>query len=1149
MNTARKIQQKQNKTKPKIQKKNHTTNSTDKVINFYRKFGNQNLIQKKITVEQANDKYEQEADRVAEKVVSNNEEKKLQQKPIFTTIQRKETDEDKTQLKEEEEKLQTKEDEEEKIQTKEYKEEIKQKEELEEKNLEENPILKKEEENKKEEIQRKIIQFKEPIQRKTEVRFFRKSNTVSPEIEQEIKFTKSLGNPLDKKVRNEFEPKFGVSFKDVKIHTGSYSVSLNKKLNSQAFTYGKNIYFGAGKYNPETISGKKLLAHELTHVVQQRGNHLSKYSVSPTKPKIQKFSLRKAWGWIKKTVKKGIDAIKDLGKKIANLAGEIKKAILKKLASFVQKIPGFSLLVFILGKNPVTDEPVERNFGTFIEAIIDFIPGAKAFIERIKEAKILQKAGEWFSKEFKKLNLSWGYLKGLFKKAWDSLTVGDIKNPEGAFQKLKAVFSPALRRLFNFVKNLIQKIPQFIFETILAIAKAPVKLIMGILNKGRNVFNQILSDPIGFLRNLINAVKSGFFGFFKRIKKYLIKGLFSWLFGTLEKAGLKMPEKFDLKGIFSIIMQILGLTYQKIREKLVKRIGEEKVQKLESTFEFIKSLKEKGTKGIVEFISEKFGNFLETIKEIMIQKIRNWVITKIIEEAIAKLAKLWNPVGAIIEAIQNIYRLIMFFWENAKRIAAVVHSIFNSIAEIALGKIKKAALWIERTLGRTVPIVISFFARMIGLGGISKTIRNIIKKIQDRVDKLLDKAVDWVVKKASKLWIVRAGKKALGKAREFKEKAVEKSKAIIKKGKTLIKEWWKKRISIRKKGKTYEVYLKGKDGKIYIKSSPEREITYHPLFRDNAEIKKEYANLLAKIRNKEELTPEEENKIQAFLETIKTLIETEEVGETKIGFGGLYKGKFGTLAYAEKLTSKISGGSSPTVENDIWNILKQRRTSANSKDYYYVRGHLLNEKLGGTGKDWKNLTPLTQSANNRSEQSHFHKVEKKLQEIKKENSNIKYINYYVHAEYGRQLPKNYNSAPEKIKEIMKAEEFVPFRLITIADIYGKNNKQIDKIREPIENNIDQEINSYHFENEELKEININRASASTISNFLRINRNLAERIIDERKKAKFETFEEFKQRMKTRKEKAEKLPHAKWHINLEEEFKKIEAKKEFIKVA
>ncbi len=1127
MNTARKIQKKQNKNNPKISKKSHNINSTTQnIINFYRNFGNRTLIQRKITVGKPNDKYEQEADKTAEKVVSEKNTEKINEKSLF----RKNHKED--------EEVHFKESEENKVQ---------QKEDL-DKNLKENPILRKEKEE-REEIKPKLVQFKRKIQRKSEVHFFKNKNRIPAEVEHQIKSTRGLGNPLNGKVRADFEPKFGVNFKDVRIHTGSYSHSLNKKLNSQAFTYGKDIYFGAGKYNPETTSGKKLLAHELTHVIQQRGNQLSKHQISKSETKIQMFSLRKAWGWVKSKVKKGIDAIKDLGKKIASLAGELKKALLKKLAGFVQKIPGFSLLVFILGKNPVTDEPVERNFGTFIEAIVSFIPGTKAFIERIKEAKILQKAGEWFSQEFKKLKLSWDYIKGLFKQAWNSLTVGDIKDPVGAFRKLKSIFLPVLIRIKNFVVNLIKKIPQFIFETILAIFKAPVKLIMGILNKGKNVFTAILSDPIGFLKNLVSAVKSGFFGFFKNIKKYLLKGLFSWLFGTLQKAGLKMPEKFNLKGIFSIVVQILGLTYQRIREKLVRRIGEEKVKKLEESFEFIKRIKQKGRKGIIEFISEKFESFLETIKSTIISKIRNWVITRIITEAIAKLAKLWNPVGAIVEAIQNIYRLIMFFWENAKRIASVVHAVFNSIAEIASGKIKKAALWIEKTLARTVPIVISFFARMIGLGGISKTIKNIIKKIQNKVDNILDKAVDWIVKKVSKLWIVKAGKKAFEKAKEFKEKAVETGKIILEKGKLLIKNWWNRKVLIRKGKKIYQIYQKGKDGKIFIKSSPEKELTYHPLFKDNPKVRLEYAKLLTKIRNKEELTPEEENKIKSFFETIKSLIQVEEVGETKIGFGSLYKGKFGTLAYAENLTSRISGGSSPSIENDIWNILKQRKTSPNSKDYYYVRGHLLNEKLGGTGKDWKNLTPLTQWANNRSKESHFRKVEKKLQEIKKENSNIKYINYYVHAEYGRTLPSDYSLATERIKKIMEAEQFVPFRLITIADIYSTDNKKIDKIREPIENKINQTINSYHFENEEIKEINLNKDVASTISGFFGISKKLAEKIIDERKKAKFETYEEFKIRLRERKNKADKIPHAKWNIDFEAEFKKIEAKKEYVKVA
>ena len=65
------------------------------------------------------------------------------------------------------------------------------------------------------------------------------------------------------------ESRFGANFSDVNIHTGSQSEVLNRSLNAQAFTHGSDVYFGEGKYNPESQQGKHLLAHELTHVVQQ----------------------------------------------------------------------------------------------------------------------------------------------------------------------------------------------------------------------------------------------------------------------------------------------------------------------------------------------------------------------------------------------------------------------------------------------------------------------------------------------------------------------------------------------------------------------------------------------------------------------------------------------------------------------------------------------------------------------------------------------------------------------------------------------------------------------------------------------------------------------------------------------------------------
>ncbi len=67
------------------------------------------------------------------------------------------------------------------------------------------------------------------------------------------------------------EPRFGTDFSNVKVHTDSSAVQMNQDIQAQAFTHGQDIYFNSGKYSPDTNEGKSLLAHELTHVVQQRG--------------------------------------------------------------------------------------------------------------------------------------------------------------------------------------------------------------------------------------------------------------------------------------------------------------------------------------------------------------------------------------------------------------------------------------------------------------------------------------------------------------------------------------------------------------------------------------------------------------------------------------------------------------------------------------------------------------------------------------------------------------------------------------------------------------------------------------------------------------------------------------------------------------
>ncbi len=80
----------------------------------------------------------------------------------------------------------------------------------------------------------------------------------------------SGGTPLAADVRADMEGRFGQDFSDVRVHTGSAAHDSAKSVNAQAYTVGSNIVFQRDKYDPASDSGKHMLAHELTHVVQQR---------------------------------------------------------------------------------------------------------------------------------------------------------------------------------------------------------------------------------------------------------------------------------------------------------------------------------------------------------------------------------------------------------------------------------------------------------------------------------------------------------------------------------------------------------------------------------------------------------------------------------------------------------------------------------------------------------------------------------------------------------------------------------------------------------------------------------------------------------------------------------------------------------------
>ncbi|WOD42843.1 eCIS core domain-containing protein [Hwangdonia lutea] len=241
------------------------------------------FIQPKLNIGKPGDKYEVEADAMANKVVNGKggdaiqkaegTEEELQQKPLAASIsplvqmQSEETSE------------------------------------------EENIQAKCTDCEQEEQVQR-VEEEEESLQMKTEQSSSAKSN-----IEASLKKSKGSGQKLSQPVKQTMENGFGADFSHVNIHTDNQAIQMSKRIKAQAFTHGNDIYFNKGKYNPSSRSGKHLLAHELTHTIQQKGM---------VQKKIQKLSYGSGsaphtdYSAVPKNEKGRIDKAMGIVKKIAN---------------------------------------------------------------------------------------------------------------------------------------------------------------------------------------------------------------------------------------------------------------------------------------------------------------------------------------------------------------------------------------------------------------------------------------------------------------------------------------------------------------------------------------------------------------------------------------------------------------------------------------------------------------------------------------------------------------------------------------------------------------------------------------------------------------------------------------------------------------
>lgn len=119
-------------------------------------------------------------------------------------------------------------------------------------------------------IQKKDEEKDEEVNRKDSGSTNTQNHIAPQSMVQQLMGSKGGGTKLPSRTRNEMGASFDADFSGVNIHTDTRAAEMNDQLHAHAFTHGKDIYFNRGKFDPNSSSGKHLLAHELTHVIQQQ---------------------------------------------------------------------------------------------------------------------------------------------------------------------------------------------------------------------------------------------------------------------------------------------------------------------------------------------------------------------------------------------------------------------------------------------------------------------------------------------------------------------------------------------------------------------------------------------------------------------------------------------------------------------------------------------------------------------------------------------------------------------------------------------------------------------------------------------------------------------------------------------------------------
>lgn len=423
----------------------------------------------------------------------------------------------------------------------------------------------------------------------------------------------------------------------------------------------------------------------------------------------------------------------------------IKQALLGWLACFANDVPGFHLLTVILGRNPFTGEAVPRTAVNLIRGFITLLPGGAAIYARLQETGTIARAAGRIEGAVEALGISWAFITGVFRGIWDTLGIGALAEPVATFTGIVDRFAEPVSRLFRFVGVVLREIISIVLE----IMNFPSDLIGSIVRNAMTAIEDIKRDPVGFLLNMLAAVKRGFSSFFEHIVTHLTAGLADWLFRGLRQAGIQPPRDFSLSSVLGFVMEVLGISVERIWQKLGERLGAERVARVRGAIDrltgiwtFVRDVQQRGVAAIWEYIQTRITGLWDMV----LQKAKDWIMERIVNRAIQWLMSLLDITGImpVINSFAAFFRAVQSAIDYLRDILAIVNDYVMTLAAVARGEIAPGAQKIERGLANAIPVAIGFLANQFGLGNIGEKIQEIVGGLREMVDG----ALNWLIDRA-----------------------------------------------------------------------------------------------------------------------------------------------------------------------------------------------------------------------------------------------------------------------------------------------------------------------------------------------------------------------------------------------------------------